>query len=150
MMRKRCFPESDRKVDQKCDRSVCCLTIRPLEPLNNREQNSIIQSKIPNRKSKIDRSHLRTFHQKCDRSVCCLTIRPLHPLNNREQRSIIQSKIPNRKSKIDRLFNLKSKIENPKSVDRPQPRPRRANGCYNRGGYMLWLTLQPVTLKANS
>jgi len=149
-MRKRCFPESDRKVDQKCDRSVCCLTIRPLEPLNNREQNSIIQSKIPNLKSKIGRSHLRKFHQKCDRSVCCLTIRALDPLNNREQRSIIQSKIPNPKSKIDRLFNRKSQIENRKSVDRPQPRPRRANGCYNRGGYMLWLTLQPVTLKANS
>ena len=30
--------------------------------------------------------------------------------------------------------NRKSKIQNPKSVDRPQRRPRRANGCYNRGG----------------
>jgi hypothetical protein len=44
-----------RNFHQKCERSVCCLTIRPLEPLNNREQNSIIQSKIKNRKSKIDR-----------------------------------------------------------------------------------------------
>ena len=77
-----------RKFHQKCDRSVCCLTIRPLEPVNNREQSSIIQSKIENRKSKIDRSHLRNFHQKCDRSVCCLTLRTLHPLNNREQKSI--------------------------------------------------------------
>ncbi|MEG4286641.1 hypothetical protein QUB68_26265 [Microcoleus sp. A006_D1] len=34
--------------------------------------------------------------------------------------------------------------------DRPQQRPATANGCYNRGGYMLWLTLQPLTLKANS
>jgi hypothetical protein len=136
-MRKRCFPESCRKVDsqtgetysswalalgrnlgrggkfrlevcsfwatktrshfgnfpQKCDRSVCCLTITALDPLNNREQRSTIQSKISNLKSKIGRSHFGNFPQKCDRSVCCLRIRALDPLNKREQRSIIQSNI---------------------------------------------------------
>jgi hypothetical protein len=105
-----------RTFHQKCDRSVCCfrsvccLTITALDPPNNPEQRSIIQSKISNLKSKIGRSHFGNFPQKCDRSVCCLTIRALDPLNNPEQRSIIQSKIQNLKSKIDRLFNLKSKI----------------------------------------
>ncbi|UNU24191.1 hypothetical protein [Microcoleus vaginatus] len=74
-MRKRCFRESGRKevnysienlksqigrshlrkFHQKCDRSVCCLTIMTLHPLNHREHRSIIQSKIANLKS-VDRT----------------------------------------------------------------------------------------------
>ena len=104
-MRKRCFPESCRKVDSQTGETYSSWA---LALGRNLGRGGKFRLEVCSFWATKTRSHFRTFYQKCDRSVCCfrsvccLTIRALDPPNNPEQRSIIQSKISNLKSKIGR------------------------------------------------